>query len=113
MQTYVQWGRGTSCSNGQATLYTGYAASTGSGNSGRTEMVCVDEGHAGHATSSSSNDNGGLFYPHQASGGAADDAYVAAGGTIGCSVCGVSANSGAVYVQYGATTCSGTGSSTL
>ena len=89
MQTYVQWGRGSSCSNDHVTLYSGYAAAGGEGNAGRTEMVCVDHTHAGHASNDPANNNGGLFYPHKAIGGSADDGYVSNAGAVGCSVCAV------------------------
>ena len=105
MQTYVQWGRGASCLAPHVTLYSGYAASGGHGNAGRNEMVCLDMAHDGHASSSSSNDNGALFYPTQVTGGAADLSGYVSGRSIGCSVCGVPANTGAVYIQWGRSTC--------
>ena len=91
MQAYVQWGRGESCLAGHETLYSGYAASTGHNNAGRSEMICLDDAHEGHASSSSSNDNGALFYPTQVNGGAADLSGYVTSRSIGCSVCAIPA----------------------
>ena len=108
---YTQWGRSTSCSNGHTALYTG-TAMTAADSHYRTEAVCVDSRHVVHSASSTTDDNGALFYELEMQGNAANEAQYPAGTDIGCSVCGSPPQSGAIYVHYGATTCE-SGSTTL
>jgi len=99
LMTYVQWGRSDSCSNGHTTLYTGYAMGersdydppSGSSRGGHysADMVCIDKEVAVHATSSTADDNGRLFFMSQFKAGSADETMYPVGDEVGCSVCGV------------------------
>ena len=94
--TYVQWGRSDSCSNGHTTLYSGYAmgersdldAQGGSAHNG-VEMLCMNSELAVHATSSTTNDDGQLFFPTEFAAGSADETLYPAGQEVGCSLCAV------------------------
>ena len=88
---YVQWGRGTSCSNGHDTLYSGNAEASGNAQPGRTTLTCVDKRHQVHSTSSSTNDNGALFYPVTVNSGSSDESQYPSSNVVGCSVCAIKA----------------------
>ena len=55
--TYVQWGRGQSCSNGHVTLYSGRVMGERDTH-GRASTLCVDNALESHYASSAGDDNG-------------------------------------------------------
>ena len=93
-QTYVQWGRSSSCSNGHTTEYTGLVMASHYTQT-KSEFVCVDRARAVHSRSSGANENGGLLYFTEMERGAADEVYPE-NREVGCSVCSVRAGTGSV-----------------
>ena len=102
-QTYVQWGRSSSCSNGHTTEYTGLVMASHYTHS-KSEYVCVDRERAVHSRSSGANENGGLLYFTEMERGSADEVYPH-NREVGCSVCSVRSGTGSVYSHWGSTTC--------
>jgi len=88
--TYVQWGRSTSCSNGHTTLYSGSMMAGANGHY-RSEMLCIDDAQEGVPSSSSTNNNEALIYWTQSGGSTGLTSKYPGGTALGCSVCGVRA----------------------
>ena len=88
--TYVQWGRSDSCSNGHTTLYKGDMMA-GANSHHRSEMLCVDNAQEGIESSSDTNNNEALIYFTQSGGSTGFTSKYPSGQALGCSVCGVRA----------------------
>ena len=61
-QTYVQWGRSNSCSNGHPTEYNGLVMSTRWDTEQKGEFICVDPARTPHQWSHSSDEKAGRIY---------------------------------------------------
>merc|ERR1712048_1309680 len=90
-QSYFQWGRGTSCSNGHVTLYSGQVYGERDTHY-RAETLCLDYALEGHLSTSNANDNGYLLYMAEMRAGSIDETAYPAGIEPGCSLCGVPAS---------------------
>ena len=88
MQTYVQWGRSDSCSNGHATLYTGTMMGEHYSHY-RSDTLCIDNLHESRANDDGANENGRLFYYASMTSVSANNGLYPEGSAVGCSVCGV------------------------
>ena len=111
VNSYVQWGRGTSCSNGHTTLYSGWVMGERDTHY-RAESLCIDSAMQAHSASSGSDQNGYLLYMAEMIAGSIDESAYPNGVELGCSECAGPASDGAVYVHYGSRTC-GSGSTLL
>jgi hypothetical protein len=88
-QTYVQWGRSDSCSNGHKLLYKGLVMAEKHTAAHASEFICVDRDRRA-ARSAHVGDSNGDLYPAETHGGELspmDTQEYPNGREIGCAVC--------------------------
>ena len=105
IQTYVQWGRQV-CGNGHITEYKGLIMGSHYQHK-KSEHLCVDYARATHSASSASTEGAARLYTTEVKQGAANNDQYISDKEVGCAVCAVSEEQGAVYPRWGARSCPG------